>query len=90
MNENCQENIAKVLIGCKSDLQQYIEISEQEANNLATEQGMPYVCTSAKAGTNVNEAFQTVIDEYMLMDGGQGGQNRQKSKKLNPSRHTES
>ena len=36
MNENCQENIAKVLIGCKSDLQQYIQISEQEANDLAT------------------------------------------------------
>ena len=57
MNENCQENIAKVLIGCKSDLQQYIEISEQEANNLATEQGMPYICTSAKAGTHVDDAF---------------------------------
>ena len=43
---------------------------------------MTYVCTSAKAEINVNEAFQTVIDEYMQMYGGQGVQNREKSKKL--------
>ena len=72
MNENCSENIAKVLIGCKSDLQQQIVISEQEANSLATEQRMPYVCTSAKANTNVDEAFQSVIDEYMQMNRAQG------------------
>ena len=50
--------------------------------------GMSYYQTSAKENTNVNEAFQSIVDEAAGLKRSQGVIDRQ-SKKLDRKRHTE-
>ena len=48
---------------------------------------MSYYQTSAKANTNVSEAFQSIVDEAAGLKRSQGVIDRQ-SKKLDRNRHT--
>lgn len=50
-----------LLVGTKSDLQVQREVSFEEANNFAQENGLLYIETSAKTGNNIQEAFQMTV-----------------------------
>ncbi|CAD8127175.1 unnamed protein product [Paramecium sonneborni] len=56
IKQHASENIIKILIGNKIDLQDR-SITTEEAQQLATKYGIQYFETSAKDGINVNEAF---------------------------------
>ena len=50
-----------ILIGNKNDLKGKSKISDKEALGFAKEFSMDYISTSAKTGTNVEEAFNKMI-----------------------------
>jgi len=50
-----------LLIGNKNDLTDNVQIENSEAMQLAQEYNMEFISTSAKTGTNVEEAFIRVI-----------------------------
>ena len=50
-----------LLIGNKNDLSDNIKIEESEALELAKSFNMDFISTSAKTGTNVEEAFLNVL-----------------------------
>ena len=51
-----------ILLGTKCDMESDRQVSREEAQALADENGMKYFETSAKANINVKEAFQEMID----------------------------
>lgn len=57
------DNIAKVLIGCKSDLAHKREVSYEEGCQMAKMYSMEYIEVSSKTGENVHEAMQIIIGQ---------------------------
>ncbi|HLB42719.1 MAG TPA: hypothetical protein VJN02_07735 [Gammaproteobacteria bacterium] len=58
-------NTSIVLVGTKSDAED-VFITEEEIKEFAENQNLPYVITSAKNNTNVNEAFYKVCEQALL------------------------
>ena len=57
IEKSASENVLKILIGNKSDLESEREISKEEGQAFANRNGMQFIETSAKMDTNVSEAF---------------------------------
>ena len=60
IEKNASENVLKILIGNKNDLEDERDISPDEGKAFANRNGMQFIETSAKMNTNVNEAFETL------------------------------
>jgi len=57
------ENVNKLLVGNKSDLVQKRQVDYKTAKAFADEMGIPFIETSAKNATNVEQAFMTMAAE---------------------------
>lgn len=57
------ENVNKLLVGNKVDLVGKRAVDYETAKAFADEIGVPYIETSAKAATNVEQAFMTMAGE---------------------------
>ncbi|KNA14110.1 hypothetical protein SOVF_110550 [Spinacia oleracea] len=57
------DNVVKILVGNKSDLTSNKVVSSETAKAFADEIGIPFLETSAKNSTNVEEAFMTMAAE---------------------------
>lgn len=57
------ENVNKLLVGNKSDLESKRVVDTATAKAFADEIGIPFLETSAKNATNVEEAFRTMTKE---------------------------
>lgn len=57
------ENVNKLLVGNKCDLEDKRVVEQSTAQAFAEEIGIPYIETSAKNATNVEEAFMTMAGE---------------------------
>ena len=57
VDRNANENVAKMIIGNKMDLNDKREVSYDEANAFCEENGLDYIETSAKESTNIEAAF---------------------------------
>ena len=55
------DDLAKLLVGNKSDLETQREVSTEKAQQFCQEYGMDLLETSAKSGTNVLPAFEKLI-----------------------------
>ncbi|CAK72940.1 unnamed protein product (macronuclear) [Paramecium tetraurelia] len=63
LTKNPNTNVAKILVGNKSDLNGAREVTSEEGQQLANTQGMLFIETSAKEGFNVEHAFLNLIEE---------------------------
>jgi Ras-related protein Rab-1A len=57
------ENVNKLLVGNKSDLDSKRQVTFEEAQAFANERGIPFLETSAKSSLNVEKAFLTMAAE---------------------------
>eukprot|EP01024_Parvocaulis_polyphysoides_P046252 TRINITY_DN43464_c0_g1_i1.p1 TRINITY_DN43464_c0_g1~~TRINITY_DN43464_c0_g1_i1.p1 ORF type:complete len:210 (-),score=36.41 TRINITY_DN43464_c0_g1_i1:293-922(-) len=65
IEQNASENVNKVLVGNKADMESKRVISFQKGKELADEFGIPFFETSAKSSQNVEEVFHTVSKNVM-------------------------
>jgi len=65
VNRYVSDGCCKMLIGNKSDLTAERQVSTEEAQKKAEENGMLFMEASAKAGSNVDVAFKTVSGELI-------------------------
>lgn len=56
------------LVGCKSDLKELREVSDEEANDFAISKGLGYFDVSAKTSENVESFFQIVADQIASLN----------------------
>jgi len=82
IEKNASENVLKILVGNKNDLEQDREISYEEGKNFANRNGMEFIETSAKINTNVSEAFE-MLGKLMIKNEAQpADKNQMKDKKI--------
>ncbi|OIW17588.1 hypothetical protein TanjilG_08866 [Lupinus angustifolius] len=63
LKTHCDTTVAMMLVGNKCDLENIRSVSVEEGKNMAEEQGLFFMETSALDATNVNTAFEIVIKE---------------------------
>ena len=73
-----QAGVCKILVGNKCDMDDRRQVTFEEGKEFASQFGMPFLETSAKATQRVDEAFDTMtreIKEKMMQKpgGGRGG-----------------
>jgi len=61
LEKHCSDNICRVIVGNKLDLEEERQVSAEEAQALADQTNSAYVESSAKDGMNVSRAFTAVI-----------------------------
>lgn len=64
-NKSLEPNL-KVLVGHKSDLLKYFEVTYDEAHEFANRMGMHYIEASAKTSQGISLIFETIIDILVL------------------------
>ena len=85
-----QDNITRILVGNKTDLENKRAVSFEEGQEMANHYGVRFLETSAKAGTNVSELFMDIASRIpgqtsgppqapqglVLADNQKGGQKK--------------
>jgi len=59
------ENIRKILIGNKSDMEADRKVTSEEGRQMAEKLGIAFLETSAKEATNVEASFESIINELL-------------------------
>eukprot|EP00829_Urostomides_striatus_P010020 TRINITY_DN2274_c0_g1_i3.p1 TRINITY_DN2274_c0_g1~~TRINITY_DN2274_c0_g1_i3.p1 ORF type:complete len:153 (+),score=18.07 TRINITY_DN2274_c0_g1_i3:310-768(+) len=62
VRQQASKNVSVVLVGNKTDLESKRVISTEEAKNLANENNMPYIETSAMTAQNISKAFDILAE----------------------------
>ena len=65
IDNHAKENVLKLLVGNKCDLNEKRVISIEEAKALAKKYNIEYIETSAKDTINTNELFETAIKTFL-------------------------
>lgn len=63
IEQHASEGVSKILIGNKSDWEDKRAVTTEQGEELAKELGIPYIETSAKSNSNVEEAFFNLARE---------------------------
>ena len=79
IEKHASQNVLKILIGNKNDLENDRDIKFDEGKAFANRNGMEFFETSAKMDTNVNEAFETLAK--LMMEINTEKQNATSNKK---------
>ena len=75
INDNAPEEIQKILIGNKCDLNER-EVTTEEGKKLAEENGMKFFETSAKNDINVKETFESITKDILDVQYKEEGESR--------------
>lgn len=71
-NSHPEHDIVFLLVGNKADLMEEREVSQDEAKCFAVQHNMNYIETSARSGSNVQEASQKLTETLLLLiEGGE-------------------
>ncbi|WFD23105.1 GTP-binding protein [Malassezia equina] len=72
VQQHASEGACKILVGNKCDWEEKRAVTKEQGEQLAEELGMQYIETSAKANTNVDEAFFKLAQQVKdhLVDQG--------------------
>ena len=65
IENDAEENVLKLLVGNKCDLNAERVVSTEEAATLAKKYNIEYIETSAKDTINTNELFETAIKTFL-------------------------
>lgn len=65
INEHASEDVERMLIGNKCDMDDKRLISEERGKNVATENGIKFFETSAKDNINIEQAFITLAEDIL-------------------------
>lgn len=65
IDEHAKEDVIKLLIGNKCDMEQPRAVMREEGEKLADEYDMPFFETSAKENESIKEAFECIVEEIM-------------------------
>merc|ERR1712054_103907 len=79
------ENVNKLLVGNKSDLTTKRQVETEAAKEFADSVNIPFLETSAKNATNVEDAFMTMTGEIKKRMASQPAPEQKKPTKLQPS-----
>jgi len=66
VEEHAPKSVVCILAGNKSDLENRRAITYQEGKAYAEKRGMLFLETSAKAGLNVQELFQAIVEQTVI------------------------
>lgn len=66
MRTYADASVDLVLIGNKSDLDGERAVEERQGKDLADEYNIPFIETSAKDGSNVNQAFALLVESVYI------------------------
>ena len=76
------DKLSIVIFGNKCDLEDQRQVTKQEAEKFAKQQKIPYIETSAKLSTNINEGFSILVnDAYERFGSALGIKLKKKEKK---------
>ena len=83
IEKNASENVLKVLIGNKNDLEEERQISYDEGKMFADRNGLEFIETSAKTNNNVTQAFE-ILGKLMMKGAKKGNieNNKKEEKKV--------
>ena len=84
------ENVNKLLVGNKSDLTSKRQVDTEAAKDFATQVSIPFLETSAKNATNVEDAFMTMAGEIKKRMASAPTSSEGNKSKINVSGKTES
>jgi len=65
IDKNVRKDICKILVGTNCDLVKERIVTYQEGKEFATSNGMKFIEVSAKNNINVNEAFETLVEDIL-------------------------
>ena len=86
IEKNASENVLKILIGNKNDLEEEREIKTEEGQAFANRNGLQFMETSAKMNVNVNEAFEALAKLMMQVNTeNKTSDNKGETKKIKAS-----
>ena len=63
LRDHADSNIVIMMAGNKSDLNHLRAVSEEDGHALAEREGLSFLETSALEATNIEKAFQTILNE---------------------------
>ena len=66
--EKARENVYKILIGNKCDLESERKVTVEQGKDFAAKYGMKFYETSVKNSTNVSEAFITMTRDIIELN----------------------
>ena len=83
LKDNGKDDIQKILIGNKLDLEKNRKVTKEDAEDFAKSNGCKYFETSAKTGVNVNEALDEIARITYLSKTGKAEGDKEKNIVLN-------
>ena len=94
IEKNANKNVVKLLVGNKIDLEEQRKITYQQGSEFAESYGMSFIETSVKNNANVNEAFEKLGREIMVLTANEkekniGVSNNKKKKPIDLSKQQE-
>ena len=75
IEKNANKNVVKLLVGNKIDLEEQRKITYQQGSEFAESYGMSFIETSVKNNANVNEAFEKLGREIMVLTANEKEKN---------------
>jgi len=87
IKENAGQNVNKILIANKCDLEEKRKITRERGESLAVDLGIPYVEMSALASSNIDDAFTTLARDILnrVLQYGDGELAQSGSRRLDTS-----